>query len=432
MNLEEMVDAGAEVSDGEEVPPTVPDESRVEKVFAEVEQRGGLAWRQRGILPLLVVSIFSWGIKFPTVPTVVRGVAADSLCDLAPRVKSLWNKGACAFSDFLQSTGATVTSRSKGRDNRGFEGSRTCSFVLPDSAVNCLAPGYIKVGSKALLAAKGPWMTCGHIEPAGGESIAKLSSGRKLWIIATNISSSKFLMSIQSFDHFYQLLMGAKSKRSKTHKQDKRNIRGLRFHLAEEGDVLIQPACYAHCVLTGRAFAADGSTRWALVHGWEGLDLRDTRRATVVFNNFSTGCGRGYISQWLKRYGKDKLLSLLTVRDWKLALAAWRKFQVQVSLNPAISLSRAETTVRSFLSRSDVLEHFEAFVNYGFNLEAHLHVPEMKPLAKSRRKKNRSLANFKKGDLTSSEAPALLGLTSDEELDLPVAAVVECMPRDEL
>ena len=56
----------------------------------------------------------------------------------------------------------------------------------------------------------------------------------------------------------------------------------------------------------------------------------------------------------------------------------------------------------------------------------------MKPLAKSRRKKNRSLANFKKGDLTSSEAPALLGLTSDEELDLPVAAVVECMPRDEL
>ena len=63
MNLEEMVDAGAEVSDGEEVPPTVPDESRVEKVFAEVEQRGGLAWRQRGILPLLVVSIFSWGIK---------------------------------------------------------------------------------------------------------------------------------------------------------------------------------------------------------------------------------------------------------------------------------------------------------------------------------------------------------------------------------
>ena len=70
-----------------------------------------------------------------------------------------------------------------------------------------------------------------------------------------------------NFDHFYQPLMGAKSKRSKTHKQDKRNTRGLRFHLAEDGDVLIQPACYAHCVLTGRAFAADGSTRWALVHG---------------------------------------------------------------------------------------------------------------------------------------------------------------------
>ena len=168
--------------------------------------------------------------------------------------------------------------------------------------VNCLATDYIKVGSKALLAAKGPQVACGHIEPAGRESIAKLSSGRKLWIIATNIGSSKFLMSIQSFDKFYQLLMGAKSKRSKTHKQDKRDTRGVRFHSAEEGDVLIQPACYAHSDLTGRAFAADGSTRCALVHEWEGLDMRDTRRATVVFTSFSTGCGRGYISQWLRRF----------------------------------------------------------------------------------------------------------------------------------
>ena len=87
MNPKETVDVDAEVSDGQEVPPTVPEESRVEEVFAEVEQRGGLAWRQRGILPLLVVSIFSWGIKYPTVPTVVRGAAADSLCNLAPRVK---------------------------------------------------------------------------------------------------------------------------------------------------------------------------------------------------------------------------------------------------------------------------------------------------------------------------------------------------------
>ena len=43
MNSAETVDAGAEVSDGEEVPPTVPEESRVEEVFAEVEEGGGLA-----------------------------------------------------------------------------------------------------------------------------------------------------------------------------------------------------------------------------------------------------------------------------------------------------------------------------------------------------------------------------------------------------
>ena len=50
------MDPGAEAGDGEEVPPTVPEESRVEELFAEVEQRGGLAWGQRGIFPLLVVS----------------------------------------------------------------------------------------------------------------------------------------------------------------------------------------------------------------------------------------------------------------------------------------------------------------------------------------------------------------------------------------
>ena len=84
MNSTKTVDAGTKVSDDEEVPPTVPEESRVGEVFDEVEQRIGLVWRQRGILPLLVVSIFSWGIKFPTVTTVVRGAAADIVCDLAP------------------------------------------------------------------------------------------------------------------------------------------------------------------------------------------------------------------------------------------------------------------------------------------------------------------------------------------------------------
>ena len=201
-------------------------------------------------------------------------------------------------------------------------------------------------------------------------------------------------MSIQSFDHFYQPLKGAKTKRSKTHKRDKINIHGLRFHLAE-GDVVMQPACYAHSVLTGQALAADGSTRRALVHGWEGLDLRDTRRATVVFNSFGTDCGRGYIAQWLKRYGRDNLLSLLSIRKWKLALAAWRKFQVQENLNTAISLFHTEMSVRSVLSRSDILEHFEAFVAM-VSIWKLTSFPNWSR-QRSPEEKNRSLANLKKG-----------------------------------
>ena len=184
-------------------------------------------------------------------------------------------------------------------DKPGFEGSRTFSFALPDR-------------DKDLLAVKGPWFTAGHIESAGGESIAKLASGRKLWIISTNFASSQFELNITDFNSVYRLLMLPESM----NRNEKKMCRGLRYHLAEPGDELIQPPLFAHCILTGRSLTSDGKSRWSLVHGWEGVSISDLKKGGQVFGRFSFGSGQDYVEKWIQWYGLDELIDRIRHRDW--------------------------------------------------------------------------------------------------------------------
>ena len=276
--------AGVKGGEGEEVPlaEMVENEERVEELFGIAEQRGGLPWRKKGILPLLVfTAITSWRESFPTWPFVVRGPVASKLCDLTGEAKSAWNRGATLFSTFVDRTKAVVHRSSVGNDNPGFKGCLTYSFELADKFIHCLPPpNNVVLRSKALLAAKGPWFTAANIEWGGGESIAKLESGRKIWIIATNAASSKFLMSIESFEMLYRFLTEPKQLYTKKRKL----IRGLRYHLAQPGDVVIQPPLCAHIVLTGRSLNSDGTVQWALVHGWEGINVADSECLHLVQN----------------------------------------------------------------------------------------------------------------------------------------------------
>ena len=86
------------------------------------------------------------------------------------------------------------------------KGCLTYFFELADRFVHCLPPpNNVVLRSKALLAAKGPWFTAAHNEWGGGESIAKLESGRKIWIIAINTGQHcKFRMGIESFEMLYR------------------------------------------------------------------------------------------------------------------------------------------------------------------------------------------------------------------------------------
>ena len=404
--------------DGESASQFVAAENDIEDIFFEAEENDGRNWKARGILPVLVLfNALNWASNFPSIPTVIRGPLADTLCDLSPQVKAFWNRGHVLFESFRNRFDAVVHATSSGLDNKGFEGSRTVSFELSDDCVRVDVPSYISVDSKALLAIKGPWFTSGHIESAGAESIAKLESGRKLWLIASNIESSRFLYGIQTFKDFHRLLMD----RAK-YGNDEKLCRGLSYHLAKPGDLLIQPPCFAHCVLTGRTSAADGSTSWSLVHGWEGLNVSDHLRGSLVIDRFCSGVKRGFILQWLEQMSLGRLIKLLRIKYWRKALSDWKKY-VQGRSPETSAVCSESKTVRAFLVRKEMVEHLEAFHRYEYNLKESL-----SSIKRVKRKslKNRRLANFGRSVSESGhqDCPRLTDLDSDDE-ELPVAAWVE-------
>ena len=96
--------------------------------------------------------------------------------------------------------------------------------------------------------------------------------------------------------------------------------RGLRYHLAEPGYVLIQPPLFAHCVLIGRSLTSDGMSRWSLVQGWEGVNISDLKRGSRVFGRFSFGSGQDYVEEWIQKNGLDELIDRIRHRNRKRAL----------------------------------------------------------------------------------------------------------------
>ena len=101
-------------------------------------------------------------------------------------------------------------------------------------------------------------------------------------------------------------------------------------------------------MLTGRSFDSDGTVQWALNHGWEGINVADSKRTNRLLGQFCSGAGKGFVRQWLDRYGLDMLVKLLEAREWRLALREWGKAR----------LSDLEgSTIESFFYWRDVLEH---------------------------------------------------------------------------
>ena len=95
--------------DGESASQFVTAENDTEDIFFEAKENHGSNWKARGILPVLVLfNALNWASNFPSIPTVIRGPLADTLCDLSPQVKAFWNHGHVLFKSFQNRFDAVV------------------------------------------------------------------------------------------------------------------------------------------------------------------------------------------------------------------------------------------------------------------------------------------------------------------------------------
>ena len=156
----------------------------------------------------------------------------------------------------------------------------------------------------------------------GGELIAKLISGKKIWVIATSLSSAKELHKLSTFSAAFELLNGTPGSRSR--KRKGANLEdNLMYHLGEPGDVNVQPAFATHFVVTEATLSDEGELLRAVVTGFESLDNRMLDRAARLCDDFITGFNRAMIRKELQHHGLAYCLRLLKIRDYRCALLAY-------------------------------------------------------------------------------------------------------------
>ena len=281
------------------------------------------AFEKLGMKRLVIRSSWTLSGKFPQQPFVVRGPIAEEIFSWPSEWLEDWNGGSCDAMQFVERHGGVNVVQQSGTEM--VEGlpqvadSKAISFELPREKLNLqVFPGF-QLTSTACIAARGDWATTAHIEWGGGESIAKLISGRKLWVIATTPSAAAHLRKYATYQQICDLLLGAGSQSSSAEPLDSFYSQ-LTYHIGEPGDIIVQPKFATHFVLTARA-DKDGKIIWDLVTGYEAIDLSVSDRATVLFDRFAVHMTRGDIEQELRLHGLDYLVRLLKVRDYRESIA---------------------------------------------------------------------------------------------------------------
>ena len=150
----------------------------------------------------------------------------------------------------------------------------------------------LTITSTGCLASVGGWFTPNYIEWTGGESVAKVISGSKLWLIANELETCKTLFKLETLDSVFDLLTKEDARRYKGKVSIERKIF---YHLSEPNDLIVQPSFSVHCVFT----EPNNSERkmWSLVTGFEAVDIRCLLRGPRLFNKFVTEVDRVLIKR---------------------------------------------------------------------------------------------------------------------------------------
>ena len=139
-------------------------------------------------------------------------------------------------------------------------------------------PSSLRFQTIAAIFSLGQWFTECHVEVCGDDSISATLMGKKTFFYATRGNPSRILVrQVKSNQAVRQLVENGPP----TKWADKWLI-----SMPENSSLVIQPALCAHTVTTVRASA--------LVAGWEGSCVNDTRRYAQVKSLFGFGIGMEY------------------------------------------------------------------------------------------------------------------------------------------
>ena len=130
----------------------------------------------------------------------------------------------------------------------------------------------------------GMWFTAGHIETGGDDSITFVPVGKKLMLIAKRGRASRRLESLFTSK---KALVDCLSK-----PPSKLMRRSVKFFFTDCTSLMIQPALWAHTVIT----LSEGP---ALVVGFEGNNEKDLIRRDQVLSYYSTGLDQNKRKIWL-------------------------------------------------------------------------------------------------------------------------------------
>ena len=307
--------------------------------------------------------------NFPKVPYVIRGEAGKEHFKWSDELIQDWNSGDVDAHEFISRRGGIISAVTDG-NKLGLESSESITFEL-NQGVFCSPHPKLKAVVQGCLAARGPWYTAPHIEwGGGGESLAAVLSGSKLWLFAYTPRRAQEFYGIKSFDDLFQLLTvdsNARAKKRKGHYLTEH----LSYHLGTAGDRIIQPAFAVHAVVTEGVIGQAGQFIWSLVSGYEGTDPTISSRGRDVFNHYVLDIGRETFVKELRFHKHNYLTRLLKIRDYREADKR---------------CSAAEgSNLLDYYDASNVTVHCKMLFRAGFELDRSFSLPPKGPARKKRK-----------------------------------------------
>ena len=388
--------------------------SKIQELFQQIENEDLM--QDLNIKPLKIVEDANFSLcnrPFPKEAFVVRGKAANRICNLKDDVSRMWNGGDVNIERFMKKYSKAENARNEGNGLEGFESTETVSFQIERNNLQLELSPELTLIATYLLVAKGSWFTNGHIEFGGADSVAKLVSGCKLWIMSQSVNTSRFLLKIRTFNQLLNFLIVKPGENVTT------KYKGLFYHVGKSGDLIIQPSLFAHCVVTKEEKTKEDRRIWALVHGWEAINRNDMKLGRTVINNFCFGVTSSVIETLIKKHKSvDVVRRLSKARDWRTAV---------------VKMSKTEdynSSLRSFLGFTEHSSHLRAFSIADYNL---LESFEAKEVRKKSVQKFKNLMQFKESsrieDKVMKQQLNVLNefqsLTEDEEMTFPLCAIAD-------